>query len=76
MKKTYIEPTVSILTMEFQSMIAASIKSVKNVDQEDYDKDTNPTNVNDRTEENSPTPGEHTQGPGISRSKGMIWDEW
>lgn len=78
MKKTYIEPKTTLVFIELQTMIAASLQETgpKNVSQEDYNP-TNPTVVGNR-ENADDDPDDHTVGGGaINRSKtGMIWDEW
>lgn len=78
MKKTYIEPKTTLVFVELQTMIAASLKETgdRNVTQEDYDT-TNPTVVGNR-ENSDEDSDDHTVGGGaINRAKtGMIWDEW
>lgn len=78
MKKTYIEPKTTIVLMELQTMIAATLEGERNVSQEDFNNDGNPSVVGERTGTDDDPTDDHTVGGGsINRSKsGMIWDEW
>ena len=78
MKKTYIEPKTTLVFVELQAMIAATLQETgdRNVYQEDYNP-TNPTVVGERENSDNDSEDHSVGGGAINRAKsGSIWDEW